>query len=155
MLSMKKIAICFLLLFVLTGCSWRNYFTITNSSNSNITITYIIKTIEKGFPIFETIPRGYKSNAWGEINWDKKMHLPDFDSSFNVVNVILPPHTTLIMGELSNDNYVKHDQYFINGRVFNLEYLEIRATDQRIEITPSQFDRYFKKRNQMINYEMK
>ena len=80
------------------------------------------------------------------------LQLVDLDTLNNAVTVILPENTSLIIGELSNDHYSRYDQQFINDRRFNLKVIEIRNGSQTTNISPKQFDTYFKKKNGIIGY---
>ena len=95
----------------------------------------------------------------------KKNNSVDFESSkeikadtlekFSHFKFKIPPHSAVEIGQLQNDKYEKHDQYFINGRVFNLEKISVyvrqdgrtpsSSGEKKIEIVPSTFDNYFGK----------
>lgn len=139
----------------LTSCSWQEYFVISNLSQSDLIVDYKLNEDEKGFSIFNNHPLLYKLNSSNEIDWNAQQIPIDADTSQYGFKLTIPPHYTLIFGELSNEHYSAFDQYFINGRSFNLKELEIIQNHTAIKILPSSFDRYFKKRNGIINFEIK
>ncbi len=142
------------LLFLFTGCSWQEYFILTNSSESSIMLSYTISKVD-GFAIFDETPSIYQMNNSGEIDWEKRIIIDDKDSSALSFHYTLPANSILILGNLSNDHYTSHNQYYINGRVFNFRMMEIKKKDGIVTIPASQFDRFFKKKNGYINYEVK
>jgi hypothetical protein len=71
------------------------------------------------------------------------------------VKIILPPNNALIIGRISNDHYTSFDQYFINGRTFNLKKLSVKKGTTTIQISPDNFDDYFKKKNGVIGLKIK
>ncbi len=90
----------------------------------------------------------------GDIDWNKKITLEDKDTSALGLQFTLPPKSLFILGHLSNDNYTKQDQYFINGRVFNFQSMEIKKKDGTSNISRENFDSFFKKKNGSIQYEV-
>ena len=138
------------ILFFLQGCSWRVGFFIANSSNETITVEMKLMDSPGSFPIFH-YPKYYygklytyalKKNCSVDYETSKELK-PDTLENFSHFRFDIPPHTAIEIGQLQNDNYEKHDQYFINGRVFNLE--KITISQKKIDIVPSTFDNYFKK----------
>lgn len=139
---------------LLSGCSWQEYFVLHNNTGSNITVTYTTTKVN-GFAIFDKMPAVYQSNNSGEIDWNKKTEVEDKDTSMFGFTFTLPPNSILKFGTLSNDHYLKHDQEFINGRVFNFQIMEIMKKDGSVKITADQFDHFFKKKKGLIKYEVK
>lgn len=142
-------------LFLFSGCSWQEYFVVSNESTSDITLEYEIESFENGFPIFESRPSVYRLDASGTINWNEKVTVADGNMLPQIIQIVLPPKSAIIIGNLSNDQYEKHDQYFINGRKFNLKNMKIVAKNKIIEISPENFDNYFKKKNGFIIFKTK
>ncbi len=151
---MKKVLGFVLTIVILTGCSWQEYFVVHNNSESSILITYSISQAN-GFPIFDNMPDAYMSTNSGDIDWNKEIVLEDMDTSSVIFKFTLPPKSILRFGHLSNDNYSNKNQYFINGRIFNFELMEIKKKDETIIITYDKFDSFFKKKNGCIKYEVK
>ena len=131
------------------GCSWVCRFYIANTTNETITAEIKLKDSCGSFPIFHYPgkyfgPRQYKLKNNGSVDFEKASDAKaDTLEIFSHYKVQIPPHTALEIGQLQNDNYTKHDQYFINGRVFNLEKISI--SEKKIEIVTSTFDNYFHK----------
>lgn len=140
------------MIFLFSGCSWQEYFTVFNTTNSEVTVEYEISDVSGGFPIFDHNPSVYQTVRKNQVDWEKKLPVPDEDTSYHGVKIILPPQSALIFGHLSNDHYEKHDQYFINGRSFNLRKLSIHHHRKTVEITPENFDTLFKKLDGHIKY---
>ena len=142
-----------ILFFSLQGCSWICRFYIANPTNETIAVEMKLSDACGSFPIFH-----YPFYYYGKLRQYKlrKNNRVDFENSkeinadtleiFSHYKVQIPPHTAIEIGQLQNDNYEKHDQYFINGRTFNMEHLRISKKDKNVEITPSNFDNYFGKR---------
>ena len=143
------------LLLLLQGCSWQEYFVLANQSGSDITIEYEIELPTDGFPIFDDVPRAYDLEPDGAILWDRTGPIADLDTARSRIKFILPPNKGLMIGRLSNDNYQSHDQYFINGRHFNLKHLRIRNGRTTTEIVPGHFDDHFTKQDHVIMYSIK
>lgn len=143
------------ILFLFSGCSWQEYFVVSNESNSEIILEYEIESPENGFPIFESHPSVYRLDASGTINWNEKVTVADGNMLPQIIQIVLPPKSAIIIGNLSNDQYEKHDQYFINGRKFNFKKMKIIAKNRTIEISPENFDNYFKKKNGFVILKMK
>jgi len=138
------------LLFSLQGCSWTCSFYIANASNETITVEMKLMDSPGGFPIFH-YPKYYygkllsyslkKNNS---VNFETSKEVEaDTLENFSHYRFEIPPRTAIEIGQLQNDSYEKHDQCFINGRVFNLEKLSV--AQKKIDIVPSTFDNYFKK----------
>ena len=149
---MKKLLLVlfFGLLFFLQGCSWVCRFYIANTTNEAITVVVKLKDAPGSFPIFH-YPyhyygkvRQYVLKKDGQVNFegvtDAKADTLDKYSHFTVQ---IPPHSAIEIGQLQNDTYKAYNQYFINGRSFNLEKLSISG--KKGEIVPSTFDNYFHK----------
>ncbi|OFY87272.1 MAG: hypothetical protein A3F72_17395 [Bacteroidetes bacterium RIFCSPLOWO2_12_FULL_35_15] len=152
-----KISLLFFasVLFLFSGCSWQEYFVVSNESTSDITLEYEIESPENGFPIFESHPSVYQLDASGTINWNEKLAVADGNMLPQIIQLVLPPKSAIIIGNLSNDHYEKQDQYFINGRKFNLKNMKIVTKNKIIEISPENFDTYFKKKNGFIIFKTK
>lgn len=142
------------ILILFCGCSWRESFILKNNSTSAIIVSYSISQVD-GLAIFDNQPNIYQSNKSGEIDWEKELNIEDQDTSSLGFQFALPANSILIFGHLSNDNYSNKDQYFINGRVFNFENMEIKKKDAAISISKDKFDSFFKKKNGYIAYEIK
>lgn len=141
--------------FLLQGCSWQEYFIITNETTEDIVIEYKLKKTPEGFPIFDQHPKSYELNADGLIYWDKMKSIKDTDTTDQSIQITLPPNTGLLMGQLSNDEYKSFDQTFINRRHFNLKSLKITSAGKTTEIQPETFDDHFTKEKGMIRYRAK
>lgn len=152
---MKNISALFILFFCFTGCSWQEYFVLVNNSNSPIVISYQLEKPESGFAIFDGLIAVYKTNKSLEPDWDKKITVVDKEEAWDSVRFFLPPKCIVLLGELNNDNYTKHNQYFINGRTFNLKAMQIKTEKTVLEIKANIFDNYFKKQNGFIKYVLK
>ncbi len=154
--STNKIALLlFSTIFLFSGCSWQQYFVISNETLSDITIEYSIPIPSDGFGIFNTSPILYKLNSSGSMDWDNQLSIIDNDTSLFAVKIVLPPKSAVVIGELSNDNYETHNQKFINGRIFNLEKIILNKNGNFTEITPENFDIFFKKTSGNIEYTIK
>lgn len=154
--SMKtKLFFLIPLLFLLQGCSWSEYFVITNETNADIIIEYEVSIPSTGFSIFSNQPKCYKLHSDRTVYSNEIRDITDFNSEQHLVKVVLPSNNGLIIGGLSNDNYKSYDQYFINGRHFNLKNLKIQHGETVIEITPANFDRYFVKHKNLIACKIK
>lgn len=152
---MKKLILVFLILFLFQGCSWQEYFAISNQTKTDIIIEYEIELPKSRFAIFDDRLTVYKTSSSGEIDWNEVHEPSDEDSASLSFKIILPPNQALIIGHLSNDNYKKHDQYFINGRSFNLKKLSIKKGTTTLQITPENFDDYFVKKKGIIGLKIK
>ena len=142
-----KIISAITLIIFLTSCSWQEYFVVSNTSQSELTINYTIKEVENGFPIFTNQPLLYKLNNSNKIDWDTNQIPVDLDSSSTGLKLKIPAHHAVIFGELNNDHYKTYNQAFINDRVFNLKELEIFKNKDTLKIVPTNFDSHFKKTN--------
>ena len=148
--SMKKLSLLpvLVILFSLQGCSWRIGFYIANSGNEPLTVDVKLMDAPGTFPIFHYpgryfSPRKYALQKDNSVDFNTASDIKtDTLEKYSHYKLQLPPHTAVEIGELQNDHYEKHDQYFINGRVFNLE--KITISEKKIEIVPAVFDNYFK-----------
>lgn len=137
----------------LQGCSWVEVFVIYNKSDKAIYVTYELKDDPKKLALFYDSPSIYKLNTHDNIDWTMGKYLiEDEDSEFNKVRMAIPPHSAMVFGGLHNDKYKSYDQTFINGRTFNLSNLQILFKDKSMEVIPSTFDKYFKKRRGQIHF---
>jgi hypothetical protein len=150
---MKKYFLIAIMIFLLSGCSWQEYFVISNETNADITVEYKLAAVVHGFAIFNQTPTVYAQDISGNIDWERKISIVDKDTSLDVVKVVLPAKSTLIFGRLSNDKYEKYNQYFINSRVFNLTSVSIINNGNITEIRPENFDNFFVKKNGIIRYK--
>jgi len=144
---MRKIFFFLLIiLFVsLQGCSWICRFYIANTTSEAITVEIKLADSVRSFPIFhygKLSQYKLKKNQSVDFESWKEMKVDTLEK-FSHYKVQIPPHTAIEIGQLQNDKYEKHDQYFINGRTFNLE--RILISEKKIEIVSSTFDNYFKK----------
>jgi hypothetical protein len=153
---LKKITLysLVLLLLPLSGCSWVEYFTVNNLSDKAIHVSYKTRYLSEGksFAIFDHTPTFYKATKKGNIDWDNKVEVEDTDESSESVSVTLPANTIMIFGRLHNDTYKSHDQEFINGRDFNLYFMEIEVNLELFNISKETFDKNFTKEKGQISY---
>ena len=154
-MQIKSSIVLLIIAFSVLGCSWTNHFMIVNESDETITIRYTIEPPKKTFGIFSNLPSMYPLKKKQHIDWYAKLTTKDLDTNIAAVHIELPPKTVLIIGELHNDNYEKYDQYFINGRSFNLGELKITHANNETTIVPNTFDDFFKKNNGNISYVLK
>ena len=143
----QKHIISLCLLFSLGACSYQEYFTVFNETASPITLEYEIEVPATGFAIFDNGLRAYSLNKKSEIDWNRVQEVLDTDSARVLVKVTIPPKSAFIFGSLSNDKYVKHTQYFINGRSFNMKQMDVKMINKGFQVTKHSFDDYFKKEN--------
>ena len=147
---MKKLLLVsfFGLLFFLQGCSWVCRFYVANTSNETLTVDVKLMDAPGTFPIFHYPVsyygkvRQYKLKNNGSVDFEKASDIKvDTLEKYSHYKVQIPPHSAIEIGQLQNDHYEKHDQYFINGRVFNLEKLSV--SEKKVEISTATFDNYF------------
>jgi len=131
--------------FFLNGCSWVCRFFIANTSNETVTADVKLFDSVKSFPIFDYGVVGfYSMKKNGSVDFDTyKIIKVDTIGKISHYKVKMPAHTAIEIGELQNDHYEKYNQYFINGRTFNLE--SIMIPEKKISIVTSTFDSYFHK----------
>ena len=135
-----------------SGCSWVEYFTIANLSEQTIYVSYTLTEPKGSFPIFNKSPDFYEATKKGNINWDKRLTKEISIDGGNSISMELSPHSIMIFGRLHNDSYKSHDQEFINGRYFNLNFIEIEVNLEVFHISKDTFDKNFKKENGYIKY---
>ena len=143
------------MIMLLTSCSWNEYFIISNTSQSVVTINYKIKAVKNGFPIFTNQPSIYKISTPNVTDWQSEQKPVDTDTSLTGFSLKIPAHYAVNIGVLNNDQYTAYNQYFINSRVFNLLELEIVQNNDTLKIFPTTFDTYFKKIKRNIVLEIK
>lgn len=128
---------------ILIGCSWQQYFVIMNLSQRPLQIEYQVRITTEGFPIFDTEPAFYKASNRQDIHWEKPLTVAVESINDSTIRFVIPPASAAVIGQLSNDHYTGYNQYFINGRKFNLEYVQVISEQDTTRILPEQFDRYF------------
>ena len=79
----------------------------------------------------------------GRSSWSPK-------NAGDIHEVELPAHTVIEIGRLMNDKYTNSKQQFINDRVFNLRKITVDKT----QITPDNFDNFFKSTRYGILWEL-
>lgn len=141
---------------LVSGCSWVEYFTVGNKTDSPITVTYELNELNEGsmFGIFSTTPGGYQLSNTSKILWDNKTELNDLDENLRIVKVVLPPQSIMIFGKLYNDTYEKYNQLFINGRDFNFNNMVIEHEGKTTLISKITFDDYFVKKNGFVKFDV-
>ena len=127
-----------------------------NTSDKPINVDIKLHKNQVNFPIFH-YGKIYVHEAFDEKMKDaEKEMLSDTLENFAHFNFTLAAHSAAEIGELQNDHYEKYNQYFINGRVFNVESLVINSGGNKTTIVPETFDTYFKKgRSGEIYYYVK
>lgn len=146
---MKARLLLLLLLPLLQACSWIERFFIVNDSSEEIVVEMKLSRDARGFPIFN-----YK-NFWvfpekkGRVDHSGASESLPHDTleDYAHIRFRLPSHKAVAIGQLYNDHYKSHDQYFINDRKFNLEQISFDRAGGKIVIGPGDFDRYFHKSN--------
>jgi len=152
---MKKAALILLpLVLLLQGCSRQEYFVLANRTGEALGIEYEIDLPMNGFPIFNEVPRVYDLAPNEAFRWDSTRPIVDLDTMRSRVRFILLPGKGLMIGSLSNDPYVSHDQYFINDRHFNLKRLSVRKGGTNTVIFPEDCNRYFTKQGNLVIYRI-
>ncbi len=131
--------------FILQACSWICRFFISNTTDKPVSLEIKLNKAVKSFPIFHYREFYLHETSGEKIKDDAKEFLADTLEDYSHVKFILPAYTAVEIAQLQNDKYEKHDQYFINGRVFNLESLIITAHGKETKIIPETFDSCFKK----------
>ena len=140
---------------LLSGCSWSEYFVVNNLSDHPIFINYTIsEPKDHNFGIFDPNPKFYKATKNGNIDWNNKIELKDLDESNEIVSIYLPSNTIMIFGRLNNDKYTSYDQYFINSREFNFDYMEVEVNLNVFHISKNTFDKNFIKDKGIIKFEV-
>lgn len=143
------------LVLLLQGCSRQEYVVVTNRTGADIAIEYEIELPMDGFPMFNDVPRVYDLEPTDAIRWDRTRPIVDLDTTRSRVHFILHPDKGLMIGSLSNDTYARYDQYFINGRQFNLKRLTVRKGSTTTVIKPEHFDQYFTKQGNLIIFSIR
>jgi len=129
---------------------------VVNSTDKPITVEIKLNTKVTSFPIFHYRELYSYACENKKPDWNsQKEILPDTLEDYSHFKVKLPANTALEFGRLHNDKYEKYNQYFINGRVFNLEQLLITNSGNETKIIPSTFDTYFSKKNGDVFYFVK
>jgi len=146
---MKKLLLYLFLFLVFsqfTSCSWIEGFYITNTSDDPVIIKINLNKVYKSaFPIFDYYDATiYQLDKKNKILYEK-VNTVTYDTleRFYHITFIVPPNSAAQIGALHNDTYKSHDQYFINGRYFNLESLTAEQKDKTITVTYESFDRFF------------
>lgn len=145
-----KITLIFLLLQLFWSCSWVERFMVVNETDEPIEITYTIAPPEKTFAIFDGKFDVFQLKKAKQLDWEKKLDVVDLDTNSLRVHVKLPANAALIFGTLHNDKYTSTNQYFINGRSFNLVEMTISTPTKSTTVNPENFDTHFKKQNGSI-----
>jgi len=145
-----KITLIFLLLQLFWSCSWVERFMVVNETNESIEITYTIAPPEKSFAIFDGKFDVFQLKKAKQLDWNKKLDVVDLDTNSLRVLVKLPANAALIFGTLHNDKYTSTNQYFINGRSFNMVEMTISTPKKSTTVNPENFDNHFKKQNGSI-----
>lgn len=153
--NIKLYVLILLSTFLLSGCSWIEYFTVVNLSEKPIYINYKLNPLSEGniFGIFNDKPTFYKVGKKGTINLSNSVEIKGIDKEDNI-NLVLPAKTAMIFGKLNNDNYNNPSQDFINGREFNLQYIEVEVNLEIHHVSKKAFNHYFKKKNGVIKFEV-
>ena len=149
------ILVLLILLPFFYACSWQEVFAIMNNCEKELLVEYSIEYPVKGFPIFSNTPSIYKIKKNGRIDYGNIIEVQDMDTSYAKIKLNIPPKCALVFGVLSNDHYEKFNQYFINGRKFNLIQMQINQKDAPLIIKPETFDTFFKKDKGVISWMSK
>lgn len=149
---MSKIISLICLTLVLSSCSRMEYFVIANYSEKSLFINYEILTNDSLFGIFDMNPNIYSNSPKQIIEWNKPVKAVVNVKDSTNVEVILPPHCSMVFGTLMNDHYKNCDQEFINNTFFNLSKIEIKQKEKKITIDSSNFDSYFLPKRGTIAY---
>lgn len=143
---MKRRLLILLIIPFLQGCSWIIQFFVANTTNNPVKIEIRHQKAPGSFPIFHYNEFYLYEGDESKVNWDKQREInPDTLENYAHFTLTIPAHSTLEIGRLNNDKYEAHNQYFINGRVFNLDSLSYYIGIKRTIITKNTFDNYFKK----------
>lgn len=138
-----------------TSCSWILGFYLINSSAEEINIEMKLQDSLRGtFAIFDyNDAAAYPLSKHSDFMYDKSFQIR-YDTLNKFSNLIfkIPVNTAVQIGVLHNDTYKNHDQYFINGRVFNLEKIIIKKKTGNTTITYDSFDRFFQKGSNRVQY---
>ena len=140
--------------FQFSSCSWQEEFVIINSSDQALLITITTSNANGGFEIFEKVPTVFAVDKNGDIIRGKSLQFQFDEVEDRSIQFNLPPKSCAVIGNLSNDNYEKYNQEFINGRKFNLVSIQIKTAHKTISIYPSNFDDHFKKSKGNIEYRI-
>ncbi len=151
-----KFLLFLLTLFLFQACSWVVPFYIVNTTDKPFEIEIKLMRSVNSFPIFNSREFYLYEGSDKKIDWEKQKEVvPDTLEDLSHLKFTLPAHSSVEIGRLNNDKYEKYDQYFINGRVFNLEGLLIKQGGKETRIVPATFDTYFKKENQGVTFRVK
>lgn len=152
---LARIIILFIAGILLNACSKVEAFIIVNSSDKSLFVHYTLLEKE-GVGIFTDKPAIYANSEKSMIEWNKPVNavINKKDSS-STIEVILPPHCTLVFGTLFNDVYHSNDQEFINDHYFNLFSLSMSQKNKKIDIDSTNFDFHFSKKSGKIFYIFK
>lgn len=141
-----KLLILLSLMTFMSSCSWIYRFMIFNSFDHEISVEFEFKDRVSGFPIFnEKGGAFYTITPKGKIDWDTHREVSYITTPQNTYMVTIPAKTAFEFGALMNDNYERYDQYFINGRYFNIKTITIQYPNCTKEITAETFDQHLTK----------
>ncbi len=141
-----KILILVFCSILFNACSWRLGFYIINNSDKPVAVEIKLNKKLTSFPIFHYNRFFVRSEKKEKINYENQSDIKaDTLEDYSHLKLFVPAHMALEIGQLQNDKYEKHDQYFINGRVFNLEWMIIGDGEKETKITAAAFDNFFRK----------
>jgi hypothetical protein len=127
-----------------------------NTSDKPISIEIKLSKKVTSFPIFDYSSFTLRGEKNGKIIYDSQKEIKaDTLEDYSHFKISIPAHSALEIGQLLNDKYEKYNQYFINGRVFNLESLIIHSSEKETKILPETFDTYFEKEKGNVIYVVK
>lgn len=123
---------------MLGSCSWTVQFYVINSSAAPREITIELEKKNSSFLIFD--PRFFTIYPYDD-EMDYARGKSAAVTTGSPIRIVIPAKSALVIGRLNNQNYENSRQRFINDRVFNLK----RLLSGQTEITPDNFDQYFRK----------
>ena len=148
-IAMKKIHIIFLFVPFLQACSFVTDFYVVNNSEESILVEIKLMDKTDGFLIFDNCSSAqiaWQTDKDNKQDWEHYINIDADSLSTSHYTVALPPHRALLIGRMHNEEYSKGKRQFINGRVFNLEYITLTRAGKILKITPDNFDDYFKRK---------
>jgi len=144
-MKLKSLFLFFVFLFY--ACSWTEYFVISNNSKENIWIEFTVHSNKKGSPIFNIRNEIYTCDKKGRIIRENKIPISPIVKNDSLIQLILPPNSSFILGVLHNDKYYSPNQKFINDGCFNFQSLTVKKNQNSLWVDKANFETYFKRQN--------
>ena len=140
---------------IFSGCSYQQYFILSNATNDTISVRYSLENPKEINALFTLPAEIYQANRDYFPDWEHQLPFKDLDITDNNVYIKLPPKSVLILGTIHNDKYDSKTKKTNGGKIFNFQQMTFETNGVAVVIDEANFHDYFLEEGGLYRYTIR